>query len=135
MVLSQRRLADYAETDPNNVQRWIDDELIARQERAGYRRAELHAVAVLAALRDEFSAELVKTVWQQIEDDIDEDAERLEVVVRIATERAWLVDSAAELDRRVPRGGEVFVIDLAERIRRADAELDEFLAAHPEIEE
>lgn len=72
---------------------------------------------------------LARAVWHQIKDDINQlDFTRLDVVVFPATDRAWLVRTAEELDEVLPRDRAIFVVSLAAPIAAARQRLHDFRA-------
>ncbi len=125
--LDRTRLCELVDIERTRHVRWTRVGLLSEQEVFG--ELDLVRAAALKQLVGALKPKLARAVWLQIREEINGfDDDRLEVVVRPATDKAWLVRTSAELDEALPRDTAVFVVSLAAEIAAARKRLEDFLA-------
>lgn len=126
---SRVRLCRLARVERGKHKRWLDAGLLREKQRYG--RADVLRAALLDELNRALRPQAARSVWLAVRDEIGIPGARLELLVDLATLRAELIRSDAELLALLPRGEQIMVLDLGARVREVDARVREHLAALP----
>ncbi|MDQ1596670.1 MAG: hypothetical protein QOI70_94 [Microbacteriaceae bacterium] len=98
------------------------------REKRRYGELDLIRAVILDEVNRRLKPKATKSVWPQVETEIDHPGQRLEVVVALSTLDASVARSHSELDVVLPRDEATMVIDLEPRVRRARERLARFRA-------
>jgi hypothetical protein len=125
--LDRTRLCELVDIERTRHLRWTKTGLLSEREVFG--ELDLVRAAALKQLVRALKPKLARAVWLQIREEINGfDGDRLEVVVRPATYKAWLVRTPEQLDEALPRDTAVFIVSLVAEIADARRRLEDFLA-------
>lgn len=133
MALSRERICDLAGVERARHRRWQDARLLER--RKAYGELDLIKAAALNELWRVLKPQAATIVWRQIRGDLDHPGRCLDAVVDMTTRGTILSRSAVQLNKSVPRGVDVRVIDLASPVAEARVRFAQYHAVTADASE